>query len=54
MMGFAGEYHDGSFVVRWRDPLYRDQRTTLVSFEGEGARTLTMQSGRDRVTARRP
>ncbi|MEA2599498.1 MAG: hypothetical protein QOF89_490 [Acidobacteriota bacterium] len=47
-------HHDDSFVVRWRDPLYRDQRTTLVSFEGEGARTLTMQSGRDRVTARRP
>jgi CubicO group peptidase (beta-lactamase class C family) len=46
-------HHDDSFVLRWRDPVY-GQRTALVSFEGsEHSRTLTLQSSRESITARR-
>ncbi len=49
-------YHrDGDFVVRWRDPVFREDRITRVRFEDDqGSRKLVFQNGRDRVTARRP
>ena len=45
----------GGFVVRWRDPLFRDERSARLSFEDDqGSLKLAFQIGRDRVTARRP
>jgi hypothetical protein len=45
-------HHDDSFVVRWRDPLFQEERITLVSFEGEESpRKLAFQNGRDHVVA---
>ncbi len=42
------------FVVHWRDPLYRQERSTRVTFEmgADGAaKALAMQIGRDAVRA---
>jgi CubicO group peptidase (beta-lactamase class C family) len=46
-------HHGDSFVVLWRDPLFREERTTLVSFDfADGAaRKLSMQIGRDEIEA---
>jgi CubicO group peptidase (beta-lactamase class C family) len=49
-------HHDDTFLVLWRDPLFRSDRSTLVRFYlGEGAaRKLSMQIGRDRIEAAVP
>ncbi|HEX9942155.1 MAG TPA: serine hydrolase [Thermoanaerobaculia bacterium] len=48
-------HHDDTFLVRWRDPLYREDRSILVSFEGEERpKKLTMQLRRDHIEAERP
>jgi CubicO group peptidase (beta-lactamase class C family) len=46
-------HHGDSFVVLWRDPLFREERTTLVSFDfgDAGAPKLAMQIGRDQIEA---
>lgn len=46
-------YHQGdSFVAVWRDPLYREERTTLVELSAaEGKRRLRMSVFRDDVEA---
>jgi hypothetical protein len=49
-------HHDDSFVVSWRDPLFRSERMTMVSFDfgGGAAKKLSMQIGRDQIEAVAP
>ncbi len=46
-------HHDDTFILLWRDPLYREERSTLIAFElGDGAaRKLSMKVGRDQIEA---
>jgi Beta-lactamase/Domain of unknown function (DUF3471) len=49
-------HHYDTFLVLWRDPLFRSERMTLVRFDiGNGAAgKLSMQIGRDQIEAVAP
>jgi CubicO group peptidase (beta-lactamase class C family) len=46
-------HHDDTFILMWRDPLFREERSTLISFDlgDAAARKLSMTIGRDQIEA---
>lgn len=48
-------HHDDAFLIRWHDPLFRENFTTLLRFEGSGdsVAALSVRINRDQFTARK-